>query len=176
MREASAQAFCRLAQAGSGDAAPPDPQLLPQIAQEHARQTTKTVAFFDDTYLLGPTEALEEGIRGFEKAMQEIGLAVNHSKTKFWSPNIPTGSAPAILEQYRVSSVSALGTPVPYAKASARSESSDADDRTDVPLDVLLEETSPEDFLNRQSSFCDRLVLLRNAGLSSCHAMELLQV
>ena len=41
---------------------------------------------FDDTYLLGPCEALIEGMRGFDKAMQEVGVPVNHAKTKFWSP------------------------------------------------------------------------------------------
>ena len=103
----------------------------------------------DDTNLAAPIESLLTGYQLFKEVMGSLGLTINEAKTKFWAPHIdPEDSVPE-LERFRVESLIAMGTSVPYAKASANPHSSrhphadEEDDRTDVPLDIDLVDVAP---------------------------------
>ena len=154
---------------------------LARLAEE-AQSNTRTMAFMDDTYLAGPIAALLAGYELFKEVMGSLGLTINESKTKFWAPHIAASDSVPELERFRVTSLKAMGTSVPYAKASANPRSTrlqlddDEDDRTDVSLDVDLLDIAPEDFVERQRDYCDRLINLCANGLPVLHALKLLQV
>ena len=164
-----------LMQAAADDGLP-DALITPDHIRAYRQvcRETDVAAYLDDTYLMGAGPALVAGISRFQTAMRAVGLELNVRKTKFWSPSIPIGQA-GTLEPLRVDSLNALGTPVPYARASAYYDRIDVDDRSDVPLDVTLTAIHPTDFITRQTAYFDRLLALQGAGLPTSDAMELLQ-
>ena len=59
------------------------------------------------------------GLQAFEKAMSSVGLSLNTTKTKFWGLGIRPEENDPEFERHRVQSLMAMGTAVPYARASA---------------------------------------------------------
>ena len=78
----------------------------------------------------------------------------------------------------------ALGTPVPYARASAQpawareaDEDGEGDeDRTDAELDTELLGAEPLEFEKRHKAFLERLLVLHKAGLPLVHVLSLARV
>ena len=76
------------------------------------------VAYLDDTYLVGNSAAVVRGLSAFAEHMATLGLRVHPRKTQVWAPKVPADTWPTELVPYRVAELVAVGTPVPYARAS----------------------------------------------------------
>jgi len=121
--------------------------------QETMRQidpSASVTAYLDDTYLTGTPEAVRYGMHSFAALTARLGLKVHPNKTKVWAPHHAAESLPDELRQFRTETLVAVGTAVPFARATARPDNTEVDDRTDVPLDLDLLEMELEPFRQRQ--------------------------
>ena len=115
----------------------------------------------------------------YAQEVAKVGLQLKAPKTKLWAPHAATEAhIPEDLKKYRVPSLVAVGTPVPYARATMRPwwEGQEEDDRTDVPLDIAGMTQEPWDFLERQEEYIERVLKLVEHGLGVVHALTLLRV
>ena len=171
-----------LQQAGLDQGCPLSPALYaltvaPALAKVQEAMRTHysdalVLAFLDDTYLAGSAASVVTGMANFRTVMAELGLRVNDSKTKVWSPN-PRRDLPLGLHAKRVDSLPCVGAVVPYA----RPERQDAEaDWRDVPLQTDLHEgctASLQAFADRQAAYFAKLLELHRAGLSATYTLAL---
>ena len=105
---------------------------------------TWTQAFADDTYALGEARQAGLAIQAIEAAYAKLGLTLHPDKFKIWAPGVPEEEIPPSLRRFRVDSLVALGTTIPYAQrgkwlsgcfdadAADVAEAEDGEERADV--------------------------------------------